>query len=249
MPDAGRGIVLAHVAGVPVAHPYPALGICPNPARALLLGGRLDDGGCAAFGIDLRDMAAGKRGVIDIPGRRRRDAVGPPAARRFPDLHLTRGRFQAAVYAVLPGKPQPALLIESRRVQIGIGALLRQRPRFDVPAFGVVADDGIQSPIGNPGSTIRPDDHAMRRGILAEWNFLHLACRGLQYPQLSGALRRVVDRAIGFRRGGDVMRMRAFGDREITDGFGEGVGDENANKCREQQKPNAFQSGHEWLLN
>src|SRR5690349_9530436 len=61
-----RGIVAADLTCVPVADPDVPLRVRPHAARALVGRGRLDDGRLPGFDVDARNVASGKRCVIDV---------------------------------------------------------------------------------------------------------------------------------------------------------------------------------------
>src|SRR5262249_47580532 len=110
LPGPGGGIVTADLAGIPQAHPQQALGIGPDAARPDPFARRLDHGDGAAVHVDVGDVVAGERGVPDVAGRRRGDAIGPEAFRRLPRLHLAGGGYDAPVDAGLAGEPDGAVL-------------------------------------------------------------------------------------------------------------------------------------------
>ena len=147
-------------------------------------------------------------GVVVIP-------YGPRAPGRTPGPNVARRGIDAAVVAALPRKPRPAPAIERQRVQVGAGRRRRQLPHADRVRFRIDAHDRVLSAIGDPGRTVGADDHAVRRGIPAERNLVHLAGSRIEDAQLAGHLRRVVDRPAGFASRGDVVRMSPGGDGEI----------------------------------
>src|SRR5262249_14706538 len=87
LPGAGPGIVATDVPGVPLADPDQAARVRPNTSRALSLGRRLDDRDGAGLDVDPRDVTAREGGVVDGAVGGRRDAIGPTALGRVPDLH------------------------------------------------------------------------------------------------------------------------------------------------------------------
>ena len=129
-------------------------------------------GGVAGFNVDARNVVAGKRRVVDIAVRCRRDAVRPATARRFPDLDVVRRGIDAAVIAALPGKPDATLLIERQCIEIRIAGIRWQRPLAHLMRFRIDADDRVLSAVGHPRCAIQSDDHAMRRRSGAQGNLV-----------------------------------------------------------------------------
>src|SRR5690606_19289436 len=117
-PTVGRRVVQAELAGVPFADPDPADRVRPDPARALIRGGRLDDRGLSGFGIDPCDMTAGQGGVVDRPVRCGRDPVGPGPARCVEDPYRAALWIKTPVDAALAGEPEHAVRIEGCGVEV-----------------------------------------------------------------------------------------------------------------------------------
>src|SRR5262249_16646308 len=207
-PRVVRRVVHADLPGIPVAYPDPTLGVGPDASRTLVLGRRLDDGRLAGVEVDPGDVIAGERRVVDVATGPRPDAVRPAPGRRFPHLHVAARGIEPTVVAALPGKPPPPALIESERVEVGVPGVGGQRPHFEGAARRVIADDGVLTPVGDPCRTIGPDDDAMRCRTPSERNLLVFPGLRIEDAELSRRLRRVINRAAGLRRGGDVVRMR-----------------------------------------
>src|SRR5262249_17261498 len=124
LPGAGPGIVATDVPAVPFADPDLAARVRPNTSRALSLGRRLDDRGGAGLDVDPRDVTASEGGVVDGAVGGRRDAIGPTALGRVPDLHRAALRVEASVYAVLSREPDAALLVERGGGEVDVAARL-----------------------------------------------------------------------------------------------------------------------------
>ncbi len=130
-PGPGCRVVHAHLPGVPVAHPDSPARVRPQAARALALGGWVDDRCHAAVDVDAGDVIAGQGGEVHIARRGGGDAVRSAATRRGPDLDLCGGRIEPAVIAALAGEPHPTAAIERQGVQIEVAAVGGQRPCLD----------------------------------------------------------------------------------------------------------------------
>src|SRR5208282_5241034 len=134
----------------PVAHPDAALRIGPHAARALSLGGWLDDGCRTGLEVDMRDVVASQGGVIDLARGRRGDAIGAAAARSRPHLALPARRIEPTVIAALAGKPDPAVVVEGERVEVDVARIGGQWPHLEGMGLRIDAHDGVLAAVGNP---------------------------------------------------------------------------------------------------
>ena len=158
-------------------------------------------------------MVAGQRGVPDAAVRSGGDAIGAATERRRPDLDLPGGRVEAAVEAVLPGKPEAPLRIEHGGIQVGPGRAGRQGKDLDGEAAAIDPDDGVESAVGDPGRPLAIDDYPMRSRARAQRHlFGHPALR-VEAAQCALALRGVPDPTIRGR--GHVMRAGARRQRVV----------------------------------
>src|SRR5262245_5845380 len=180
LPRLGLGVVDADVTGVPFADPDATGRVRPHAARALILGGRLDDRGRAGVEIDARDVIAGERGVVHVATRRRRDAIRPAAARGIPHVHLAGGGIEPPVDTALAGEPDPTALVEGGGVEVGPPARLGQRPALDLARLWVDPHDRVRSALGHPWRAVGADDHPVRRGSFAQRHQFDLAALGFE---------------------------------------------------------------------
>src|SRR5215472_17075066 len=157
----------------------------------------------------MRNMIAGERGVPDPAIGRRRDAVSAAALGRCPGLDLAGLGIDAAVDAALAGEPDHAILAEYRGVEIGAGERRRQRVQLNLLGLGVDPRDRVLAALGESGVAVGPDDHAVRRGAVAERNLLELAGLRIEASGEALLLAAEPDRAVGCRR--DVVRVGAGG--------------------------------------
>src|SRR5262249_30462723 len=158
---------------------------------------------------------AGRRSVPHGVRRCGGDAVGTGAARRLPHLHLLALGIEAADDAALTGEPQHALLVEHRRVEVGVGRAAVQLPDLHAVILAVDAGDGVLATFGHPGRTVGPDHHAVRRGTRAELDRLQPAVARIEQDQRAVALAGGPHRAVGIA--GDVVQARARGSAEGAD--------------------------------
>src|SRR5262249_19812842 len=143
--------------------------IRPDATRAPILRGRFVDRGPSRLRIDIGQIAAGQRDEPDLPLWCRCDAIGAPAFRRVPHLHIARLRVEPAVDADLPGEPNPASAVEGRRVEVyGWHPLWRKWPHLDHFRRGVDAHDRVLAAISEPRRAIRSHNDALRCRTLAE---------------------------------------------------------------------------------
>ncbi len=105
--------------------------------------------------------------------------------------------------------------VEGGGIEIGVGALARQRPGLDLLGRRIDAHDGVETAIGDPGRAVRPDDYAMRRRARPERDALDLPRFGIEPAEHPGALAGVPDGAVRCRR--HVVGMIAGGQIEIFD--------------------------------
>src|SRR4030095_6201493 len=90
-------VVTADLARHPFADPEPSLAVGPHATRALPRRRRLDDSGLSAFCIDVRQMTAGERDVVDLALRRGGDSIRSAPLRRFDHSHLAALGIHAPV--------------------------------------------------------------------------------------------------------------------------------------------------------
>ena len=105
--------------------------------------------------VDVRDVAAGERGVPDVPRRRRRDAVRAATLRVIEDLHRAGRRIEPAEDAGLAREPEDAVGIEDRGVQVRAGPVAGEREGRDLVGVGIDPDDRVQAAVGDPGVAVR----------------------------------------------------------------------------------------------
>ncbi len=106
--------------------------------------------------------------------------------------------------AALAGEPQPAGGVERGSVEVGTRPVRRQRKPGDVVRQGIDSHDRIQATVGNPGRTIRADDHTVGPRPCSERDVAGLPGSGIEPSQVAGTLGRVPDTSVGC--GGDVVR-------------------------------------------
>ena len=87
--------------------------------------------------------------------------------RRFEYLHLAVRGIEPAVITSLPGKPENAVIIERRRVEVYVGRALGCREDTYFVSFRIDAHDGVEARVGDPRRVVGADDHAMRARIFA----------------------------------------------------------------------------------
>src|SRR6185295_3112780 len=184
-PLAGRGLVPGEIAGVPFRDPDVALGVGPDAARALARRRRLDHRGFAAAKIDAGDVRTGERGVVHVAVGRDVNAVRAATARRLEHFHLAVARVEPAVDAALAGKPVHALLVEDRRVEVGVAAVRGQRPALHGAGLRIDAHDRVLPAVGEEGRAVGAGDHAVRRGAGAELDELDLAALGVEDAEVA----------------------------------------------------------------
>ena len=93
-----------------------------------------------------------------------------------------------------------AIAVEGRGVEIGVGALLRERPGLHLFGGGIDAENRIQPAIGDPRRAVGPDDDAVRRRAFAEPDALHLSRLRVKASENTGTLARVPDAPVGCGR-------------------------------------------------
>ncbi len=59
-------------------------------------------------------------------------------------------------------------VVEHGGIQVGVGFLFGQAEQGHLVIAGIDARDRVLAALGDPGRSVRADDHAMRRGALAE---------------------------------------------------------------------------------
>src|SRR4029453_6199901 len=97
-------------------------------------------------------------------------------------------------------EPDPAPLVERRRVEVGVAPGFGQRPALDLARPGIDPDDGVRAAFGHPRRAVGPDDHAVRRRPAPERHEVDLARGRIETAELAVALRGVPDDAIGADR-------------------------------------------------
>ena len=138
---------------------------------------------------------------------------GPLAPRRAEDAQLPRLRIEPAVDPALAREPEDPAPVEGRGVEVRVARARREREPPDLPRPRVDADDCVQAAVGDPGSAVRPDDHAVRRGAGAERGQPRAPGPRVQPAQLARVLRRVPDASVPGGR--DVVRVRPRRDAEL----------------------------------
>src|SRR5215813_8172821 len=180
----------------PVGRPYPILVIHVD---------RIGTGGALRHRPDLPAL---RRRIVaaDAAGWRRGDAIAARSG-RTPRLDLAGRWIDAAVNAGLSGEPQDALLIEGGGVEIRVGEFPRQGEKLYLPRHRIDTRDRVLSALGDPRSTVRPDDHAVRSGTRPEGDLVVLAGLGIEPAKDALLLAAVPHRPV--RGGRDVMRIVA----------------------------------------
>src|SRR5215813_653527 len=206
LPALRRRIVAADAAGVPEADPEHALGVRPDAAGARAFARRVDHSDGTGVGVDLADIVAGERRKPHVAAWRRGDAIAARSG-RTPRLDLAGRWIDAAVNAGLSGEPQDALLIEGGGVEIRVGEFPRQGEKLYLPRHRIDTRDRVLSALGDPRSTVRPDDHAVRSGTRPEGDLVVLAGLGIEPAKDALLLAAVPHRPV--RGGRDVMRIVA----------------------------------------
>src|SRR6478736_4615536 len=113
-------------------------------------------------------MVAEQRRVPDIAIRSGRDAIGTGPLWRFPGFDFSCCRIDTSVDPVLTGKPENPFPIESRGVEIGVGKFLGKWKKLHSLGGRIETRNRVLPAFGNPGSAVRPDDHAVRGRTLSE---------------------------------------------------------------------------------
>src|SRR4030095_17247077 len=106
LPAAVGRVVAAQLVGFPPAPPDPATRVGPDPAGALVAGGRPRQWGATRPVVNAADMAAGQGGVEHLPVGGGGDAVGARAPRSIEHLDPANLRVEPSQHPRLPGGPQ-----------------------------------------------------------------------------------------------------------------------------------------------
>src|SRR3984893_6935671 len=160
-PAFGLAIVAEEIAAVPAGNPERAAAVAPDTPGALTRHWRLQDRDGVGLGIDLAEIIAGERGEEHLAIRRRGDAVGAGATRCIEHRHPAGFGIEPALDAILPGEPQHALAIETRRVEVGVPPLLEQRKELRCARRGIDPRDRVLPAFGDPGGPVRSADPTM----------------------------------------------------------------------------------------
>src|SRR6185369_2947341 len=118
-PASARGVVVRELSAEPFADPELAAAVAPDAPRALPGCGRLHDGGLAGAAVDARDEGARERAPPHLAARRGADAIGTDAARRLLDGDGAGLHRHASHHPALPGKPEVAVVVEARGIEVG----------------------------------------------------------------------------------------------------------------------------------
>ena len=172
-----------------------------------------EDDRSARLAHDAADVAPRERREVDVPVRTSRDAVRTGTAGRIEDRHRSALRIEAAEDSLLTREPEQAVPVKGRSIEVGVGAISRQREPLHFVRHGIHADDRVQAAVGDPGRAVGPDDDAVWRRPGAELDRLEQAEPRIEPAELARELRRVPDAAVA--RGGDVVRTLASRDRVL----------------------------------
>src|SRR5262249_25496709 len=161
-PAAVIRVVDRHLPRIPFRDPEPSPTVRPYAARSLVRGRRLDNAGFPALAVDPGQIAAGERHEIDVTAWSCGDPIRSRSLRGMEGLHLARRGIEPTVDSALPRKPEDAVAIESRGIEIGVTGVARKRPGPDCLRLRIEAHDCVEPAIGNPGRTVRTSDDTMR---------------------------------------------------------------------------------------
>ena len=171
---------------------------------------------------------------------------GPFAPRRPEDAQLPGLRVEPAVDPALAREPEDPAPVEGRRVEVRVARARREREASDLPRPRVDADDCVQAAVGDPGSAVGPDDHAVRRGAGAQRRQPRAPVPRVQPAQLARVLRRVPDASVPGGR--DVVRVRPRRDPELPNAKLALTRTRGARRSRDDERDGGGRDPHEHAL-